>query len=73
MLARGKAAWVLIGALLFGVSVSMSTALQLVGVDVPQDVVNMLPFVAVMVALVLFARRAYVPAALGVPYVRGSR
>jgi simple sugar transport system permease protein len=73
MLARGKAAWVLIGALLFGMSVSLSTALQLVGVDVPQDVVNMLPFVAVMVALVLFARRAYVPAALGVPYVRDSR
>jgi simple sugar transport system permease protein len=73
MLARGKAAWVLIGALLFGMSVSLSTALQLVGVDVPQDVVNMLPFVAVMMALVLFARRAYLPAALGVPYVRGSR
>jgi len=73
MLARGRPVWVLIGALLFGMSVSLSTALQLVGVDVPQDVVNMLPFVAVMATLILFARRAYLPAALGVPYVRGSR
>lgn len=73
MLARGRAAWVLIGALLFGMSVSFSTALQLVGVSVPQDVVNMLPFVVVLIALIIFARRAYLPAALGAPYVRGSR
>ncbi|MCZ7663512.1 MAG: ABC transporter permease [Thermoleophilia bacterium] len=73
MLARGRALWVLIGAMLFGMSVSLSTALQLVGVNVPQDVVNMLPFVAVMVALIVFARQAYLPAALGSPYTRGSR
>ncbi len=73
MLARGRASWVLIGAMLFGMSVSFSTALQLVGVSVPQDVVNMLPFVVVMIALIIFARRAYLPAALGAPYVRGSR
>ncbi len=73
MLARGRAVWVLLGSLLFGMAVSVSTALQLVGVEVPQDVVNMLPFVAVLVALVLFARRAYLPAALGVPYRRGTR
>jgi len=73
MLARGRAAWVLIGAMLFGMSVSFSTALQLVGVSVPQDVVNMLPFVVVMIALIIFARRSYLPAALGAPYVRGSR
>lgn len=73
MLSRGRAVWVLIGAFLFGMSVSLSTALQLVGVNVPQDVVNMLPFVAVLVALVVFAREAYLPAALGSPYVRGSR
>lgn len=73
MLARGRASWVLIGAMLFGMSVSFSTALQLVGVSVPQDVVNMLPFVVVMIALIIFARRSYLPAALGAPYVRGSR
>lgn len=70
MLARGKAVWVLIGSLLFGVAVSITTALQLVGVEVPIDVVNMLPFIAVMVALVIFARQAYLPAALALPYKR---
>ncbi|GAB4245879.1 MAG: ABC transporter permease [Thermoleophilia bacterium] len=73
MLSRGKAIWVLIGSLLFGMSVSVTTALQLVGIEVPIDVVNMLPFIAVMVALIVFARQAYLPAALGLPYKRGVR
>jgi simple sugar transport system permease protein len=33
----------------------------------------MLPFIAIIVALVLFARRSYLPPALAVPYVRGAR
>jgi ABC-type uncharacterized transport system permease subunit len=73
MLARGKAAWVVIGAFLFGASVSLTTALQLVGISVPIDLVNMLPFVVVMIALVIFARQAYLPASLAIPYVRGAR
>lgn len=73
MLARGRAPWVVIGAFLFGMSVSLATALQLVGVTVSIDVVNMLPFVAVLVVLVIFARQAYLPAALGSPYKRGIR
>ena len=73
MLARGRAAWVVIGSLVFGMTVSLATALQLVGVNVSTDLVNMLPFVVVMVVLVVFARRAYLPAALGLPYQRGSR
>jgi len=35
--------------------------------------VLMLPFVSVIAALLLFGRRAYLPAALGIPYVRGAR
>ncbi|HZK49861.1 MAG TPA: ABC transporter permease [Thermoleophilia bacterium] len=73
MLARGRAAWVVIGSFAFGMTVSLATALQLVGVFVPIDLVNMLPFVVVLVALVIFARRAYLPSALGLPYQRGSR
>ena len=73
MLARGRAIWVLIGSLLFGMSVSLTTSLQLIGVEVPQDVVNMIPFIAVMLALVAFARRAYLPAALARPYRRESK
>ncbi|MDE0203358.1 MAG: ABC transporter permease, partial [Rhodospirillaceae bacterium] len=65
--------WVLIGAFLFGASLSLTTALQVGGVNVPTDVVQMLPFLMVMIVLVLFARRASLPAALGLPYVRGQR
>ncbi len=73
MLARGRPWWSVLGGLLFGISLSAATALQLVGIQIPQDVVFMLPFVSVMVVLVLFARDARLPSALGVPYVRGAR
>jgi ABC-type uncharacterized transport system permease subunit len=73
MLARGKPLWVLLGAALFGLSLAMTTALQVAGVDVPTDVVQMLPFAAVMLVLVLFARHSMLPPALGIPYERGRR
>ncbi|MHB9150067.1 MAG: ABC transporter permease [Thermoleophilia bacterium] len=73
MLARGRAAWVVIGSIVFGMTVSLATALQLVGVNVSTDIVNMLPFVVVLAVLVIFARRAYLPSALGLPYHRGDR
>jgi simple sugar transport system permease protein len=73
MLARGKAMWVLIGSFVFGISLSLSDALQIAGVNISTDLVFMLPFVAVIVVLVVFGRRSYLPAALGLPYVRGAR
>jgi simple sugar transport system permease protein len=73
MLARGRPVWVLFGALLFGACLSMTTALQVAGVDIPTDVIQMLPFAAVMAVLVIFGRRASLPAALGIPYFRGAR
>ena len=73
MLARGRPVWVLMGAALFGASLAMTTALQVAGIDVPTDVVQMLPFAVVMLVLVIFARHSMLPAALGTPYVRGER
>ncbi len=73
MLARGRPVWVLGGAALFGACLSMTTALQVAGINIPTDVIQMLPFATVMVVLVLFGRRASLPAALGLPYVRGAR
>jgi general nucleoside transport system permease protein len=73
MLARGRPVWVLLGAILFGVSLAMTTALQVAGVNVPTDVVQMLPFAMVMLVLVIFARHSVLPPALGLPYVRGDR
>lgn len=73
MLARGRPAWVVAGAFLFGISLSISDALQIAGVDISTDAVFMLPFLTVMAVLIIFARRAYLPAALGLPYIRGAR
>ena len=73
MLARGRPIWVLIGALVFGGCLSMTTAAQVAGVNIPTDIIQMLPFLAVMAMLVLFGRRASLPAALGIPYERGVR
>lgn len=73
MLARGKPLWVLFGALLFGACLSMTTALQVAGVDIPTDVIQMLPFAMVMLVLILAGRRASLPLALGASYVRGAR
>jgi ABC-type uncharacterized transport system permease subunit len=73
MLARGTAPWTILGSLLFGMSLSVATALQLIGVQISTDYVQMLPFIAVIVVLVLFARQSYLPSALALPYVRGER
>jgi simple sugar transport system permease protein len=73
MLARGTSPWTIVGSLLFGMSLSVATALQLIGVQISTDYVQMLPFIAVIVVLVLFARRSYLPSALALPYVRGER
>ncbi|MDQ3894480.1 MAG: ABC transporter permease, partial [Actinomycetota bacterium] len=73
MLARGRPLWVVVGAFLFGASLSIADWAQVAGVDVPTDVVFMLPFILVLLVLVVLGRRAYLPAALGLPYVRGAR
>jgi simple sugar transport system permease protein len=73
MLARGHPLWVLAGALMFGVTLALTTALQVGGVNIPTDVVQMLPFAMVILVLVLFGRHSVLPPALGLPYVRGQR
>lgn len=73
MLARGRPLWVLAGALLFGACLSLTTALQVLGVNLPTDVIQMLPFATVMLVLILFGRRAALPAALGALWTRGAR
>lgn len=73
MLARGKPLWVLIGAALFGLSLALTTALQVAGINIPTDIVQMLPFALIMLVLVVFARHSVLPAALGLPYERGER
>ena len=59
--------------ILFGIVLSLSDSLQLAGINISTDVVNMLPFAAIIIALIVFARRSYLPPALALPYVRGAR
>jgi general nucleoside transport system permease protein len=73
MLARGKPLWVGVSSFVFGICLSIDTALQLTSINISSDVINMLPFVAIMAALILFARGSYLPPALCLPYVRGGK
>jgi len=73
MLGRGRPLWVLCGSFLFGIALSLSDSLQIAGIDISVDIVNMIPFAAIIVALIVFARRSYLPPALALPYVRGQR
>lgn len=72
MLARGRPLWVVAGAFLYGLSVALATALQLLGIGVRTEVVFSIPFVLVLVMLVLFGRHSYLPSSLAVPYNRGE-
>ena len=79
MLARGRPFWAVVGALIFGASLSIADWAQVANFyfGLPPstftDTVFLLPFVLVLLVLVVFGRRAYLPAALALPYERGSR
>ena len=73
MLARGRALWALVGSFLFGICLQIGTSLQVAGINIPTDVIFMLPFLVVMIVLIIYGRQAYLPAALCVPYKRGQR
>ena len=74
MLARGRPLWILIGTFLFGLSLSFADWAQTYGIiNINTDYFLMLPFIVILLVLVLFGRRAYLPAALALPYERGSR
>src|ERR1051326_9215014 len=57
-------------ALLFGVAEAIPTAMQLQGINVPFQIVGLLPYVLTIVVVAGAVGRATPPAADGVPYVR---
>ncbi len=73
MVANGRVLWLIGGALLFGVSLSFSTTLQLLGITVSTDIIHMLPFVLIMIVLVLFRRHVTFSKVLGQAYIRAKR
>lgn len=73
MLSRGRLGWVLTISLIYGVFVAAGTALQLMSIDIPTDLIRMLPFIAVLLVLACFPKRSTLPPALATAYVRGAR
>jgi general nucleoside transport system permease protein len=57
-------------ALLFGVAEAIPTALQIQGINIPFQIVGLLPYVLTIVVVAGAVGRATPPAADGVPYVR---
>lgn len=75
--ATWRPARVLLGAYLFGGVTMLQFHLQGAGVDVPSQVLSMLPYLATIVVLVLISRnpawiRVNMPASLGKPFYPGS-
>ncbi|MFC5500742.1 ABC transporter permease [Lysinimonas soli] len=73
MLARGRILWVGLVSLLYGVTVAVGTVLQLTSLNIPTDIITMLPYIVVMIVLLIFARSVYISPVLGAPYTRGAR
>jgi len=57
-------------ALLFGVAEALPVTLQIQGINVPFQLVGLLPYVLTIVVLPGLIARAHPPAAIGVPYVK---
>ena len=75
--ATWRPARVLLGAYLFGGVTMLQFHLQGQGVDIPSQMLSMLPYVATIVVLVLISRnadfiRANMPASIGKPFFPGS-
>jgi simple sugar transport system permease protein len=60
------------GALLFSTVNAFQLWMQVLGVNIPSDVAVMLPYLLTIVALVFAVNRARQPAALNVPFERGT-
>jgi ABC-type uncharacterized transport system permease subunit len=62
-----------VAAILFGMLNALGDSLQIIGVGVRTEFIGMFPYIGIMIAMIVLARRTSVPAALGVPYARGQR
>jgi len=64
---------VFLAALLFGVANGAQIRLQALGVELPMQLLAMLPYVITLLALLMTSRRSREPESLAVPYIRGGR
>lgn len=63
---------VLAGGLIFGGADALRLRLKPLGLNVPEQFLMMMPYVLVIIALFLIARKKRAPAALGIPYGRSA-
>ncbi len=63
---------VMLGALLFSVANSLQLWMQVLGVNMPASLANMLPYILTIVALTVTVYRGRAPAALNKPFLRGE-
>ncbi len=71
MVGRWDPLRIAIAALLFGLLRSAGTWMQITGVNIRPEFLQMLPYLGVIVAIVILARGTRLPAALGLSYRRG--
>ena len=64
---------VFLAALLFGVANGAQIRLQALGVNVPMQLLAMLPYVITLIALLITSGRSREPESLAKPYIRGGR
>lgn len=64
---------VFLAALLFGVANGAQIRLQALGVELPMQLLAMLPYVITLLALLATSRRSREPESLAKPYIRGGR
>ncbi len=59
----------LLGALFFGAATALQLLFQITGVEVPRNIIMMIPYIATVVAVLIVSRnKVGAPSALGVPY-----
>lgn len=59
-------------ALAFGALTGLDSGLQVAGVNAPTELLQAIPYIGILLALVLFGRRHRLPPALGQPYPAGD-
>ncbi|MCP4623518.1 MAG: ABC transporter permease [bacterium] len=72
MLGKWNPIMVCWGGLLFGFALALTSALQVAGINISPDLILMMPYLAVIVVLLLFARSTNLPSSLCIPYKRGG-
>jgi simple sugar transport system permease protein len=75
MFGRWNPLWVFVGSLIYGGAEALAGVVQASGVlrSVPSEFLLTFPYIFTIIALVVIARRASFPAALGKPYRREAR